>query len=93
MREVLDEFLLVLASSTRTQLALLFGLVFFVVMMAAGNHFATQIELHGALAPLTEVVRAKIAHHYDKAAWATLWSFLFLAVKSYKKDRKRLIGF
>ena len=48
--------------------------------------------LHGALAPLTDVVREKLFHRYDKAAWASLAACLLLAVKLYRKDRKRLLG-
>lgn len=92
MREALAECLVVLAHSTRTQLALLFGLGFFLGTMAAGNYFTSHLELHGLLAPLTDVIREKIAHRYDKAAWAILFSFLFLAVRCYMKDRKRLFG-
>lgn len=93
MREALDEFLVVLAYSTQTQLAVIFGLAFFVGTMAVGDYFTSHLEIHGILAPLTDVVREKIAHRYDKAALAGLAGFLLLAVKCYKKDRKRLLRF
>lgn len=93
MREALEEFLVVLAYSTKTQLAVIFGLAFFVGTMVAGDYFIGHLEIHGILAPLTDVVREKIVHRYDKVAWAILVSFLFLAVKCYKKDRKRLLHF
>lgn len=92
MREALEEFLVVLAYSGKTQLAALFGLGFFVGIMAAGDFFTSYVELHGILAPLTDVIREKIAYRYDKIAWAILFSFLLLAVRCYKKDRKRLFG-
>lgn len=90
MREAFAEFLVVLAYSTKTQLSILFGLAFFVGILVAGDYFTSHLELHGALAPLTEVIREKIAHRYDKAAWGAFCGFLLLAVKCYKKDRKRL---
>lgn len=93
MREALEEFLVVLAYSTKTQLAVIFGLAFFVGTMVAGDYFTSHLEIRGILAPVTDVVREKIAHRYDKVAWASLASFLFLAVKCYKKDRKRLFDF
>lgn len=93
MREAVDEFLVVLAYSTKTQLAVICGLVFFVGTMAAGAHITTHLEIYGALAPLADVIREKIAHRYDKVAWAALFSFIFLAAKCYKKDRKRLFNF
>ena len=93
MRDALEEFLVVLAYSTKTQLAVIFGLAFFVGTMVMGDYFISHLEIHGVLAPLTDVIREKIAHRYDKVAWASLVSFLFLAVKCYKKDRKRLLRF
>lgn len=89
MRDALAEFLVVLAHSTRTQLALLFGLAFFLGTMAAGYYFSSHVEPHGILAPLTDAIREKIAHRYDKVAWAILFSFLVLATRCYQKDRKR----
>jgi membrane protein implicated in regulation of membrane protease activity len=93
MREALEEFLVVLAYSTKTWLAVIFGLAFFVGKMLAGDYFISHLGIHGIPAPLTDVVREKIAHRYDKVAWASLASFLILAIKCYKKDRKRLLGF
>jgi uncharacterized membrane protein len=92
MRDAMAEILVVLAHSTRTQLALLFGLAFFLGTMAAGYYFASHMELHGLLAPLSDVIREKIASRYDKVAWAILFSFLVLAIRCYQKDRKRLFG-
>lgn len=93
MHEALEEFLIVLAYSTKTQLAVIFGLAFFVGTLMAGDYFASHMELHGPLAPLTEMFQEQIAHRYDKVAWASLGGFLLLAVRCYKKDRKRLLGF
>lgn len=91
MREVLIEFFAVISYSTKTQLAILFGLVFFVGSLAAGDYFASHFELHGPLAPMAHVIREKIIHRYDKAALAILIGFFVLAAKCYKKDRKRLL--
>lgn len=93
MREAFEEFLVVLAYSTKTQLAVIFGLAFFVGTMVAGVYFTSHLEIHGILAPLTDVVREKIAHRYDKVAWGNLAAFFLIAVKCYKKDRKRLLRF
>lgn len=92
MRDALEEFLVVLAYSTKTQLVVLCSIAFFVGTMATGNYLTTHMEIHGILSPLTNVVREIIAHRYDKVAWASLFSFLCLAVRCYKKDRKRLFG-
>ncbi len=93
MRDALEEFLVVLAYSTKTQLAVIFGLAFFVGTMVVGDYFTSHLEIHGILAPLTDVIREKIAHRYDKVAWGSLAGFFLLAVKCYKKDRKRLLRF
>lgn len=92
MKDWLEETLIVLAHSSRTQIAIVFGVVFFVGFILAGQYFVGNLELHGVLAPLTDVVREGIWQRYDKAAWATLAGFLLLAVKLYRKDRKRLLG-
>lgn len=92
MRDALAEFLVVFAYSTKTQLALLFGLIFLLGIMAAGYYFSSHFELHGLLAPLTDVVREQIAHRYDKVAWAALLSFVVLAFRFYRIDRRRLLG-
>ena len=93
MRESLDEFLVVFAYSTRTQFAVLFGVVFFVITMGLEAFFTSRTEIHGVLAPLTNAIREVIADRYDKVAWAALFSFLVLAWKCYKKDRNRLFGY
>ena len=90
MKDWLEEILIVLAYSPRTQVAIALGVIFFIGLMLVGEYFVGSIQLHGLLAPLTEVVRERIWHRYDKAAWAALAGFLLLAVRLYRKDRKRL---
>lgn len=92
MKDWLTEILVVLAYSPRSQFAIVLGLVSFAGFMLAGEYFVGQIELHGLLAPLTEVVREEIGHRYNKEAWASLVSCLLLAVKFHRKDRKRLLS-
>lgn len=81
-----------LCYSTRTQLAIIFGAAFFVGILLAGQSLVGGLELHGPLAPLTDVIRDRLMHRYDKAAWIGLGSFWLLAIKIYRKDRKRLMG-
>lgn len=90
MREAIAEFLLVIEHSRGAQVALLLGVLFFFGFQLAGQVFVGQFELHGILAPMTDLVRDRLMHGYDKAAWAALVGFLLAAVKSYKKDRRRL---
>jgi hypothetical protein len=83
---------IVLCHSTRAQLAILFGCVFFVGILLLGQHLVDGLQLQGPMAPLTDAIRERLMHRYDKAAWVALGGFLMLAIRSYRRDRKRLIG-
>lgn len=83
---------MVFCLSKKTQLALALGVVFFSGILLVGEVFVGGLELHGHLKPLTNVVRDSLMHRYDKAAWVALGSFLLLAIKTYRKDRRRLFG-
>lgn len=91
VRDIFEEFFMVIAYSAKTQLAIFFGVLFFIGILLAGDYFASHFELHGLFAPMTDVIREKIVHRYDKAAWLALSSFWLLAFKCYKKDRKSLM--
>ncbi len=88
----LEELLYVVAYSKRTQLAIWLGLISFVVILAVGEYFIGRMTLQGPLAPLTEAVRGMLFERYDKAAWISLGSFLLLAIKCFRKDKKKLLG-
>lgn len=85
----LSEFLYVLALSKKTQWALILGIVFFVGIHLLGLHVLSNFELQGQYANIQNVIVSKLAKKYDKAAWLTLISFIVLAYKCYKKDKKR----
>ena len=87
-----EEFLVVLAYSRRTQWAIGLGMVSFVVILAAGDYFAGHLSFQGIFTPLSDPVREALLGRYDKAAWSSLGGFLVLAVKCYRKDRKRLLA-
>jgi hypothetical protein len=42
---------------------------------------------------MTEMVQKALYERYDKAAWASLGSFLLLAIKFYRKDKKKLLAY
>lgn len=88
---MLQEFLIVLAYSKRTQLALVFGIVFGLILWLAGEYFVSLISFVGPLAPLKDVIREKLMHRYDKAALMCFLGFLGLAAKLYLRDRKRFL--
>ena len=75
MSDWLEKFWIVLCHSGRTQLAIAVGLFFFVVILLMGQILVGSLELQGPLATLTDVVRDKLMHRYDKAAWSALASF------------------
>ncbi len=87
-----EELMIVLAYSTRTQLAILFGIVFFIGILLLGHHFTSTLAFQGVLAPLADAIRPIIEHRYEKAAWGSSLSFLLLAFQCYRKDRKRLLN-
>lgn len=92
MRDLLEEVWIVVSHSTKTQLALAFAVIFFVGFMLVGQMLVERIELHGVMAPLTDVIQELLLHRYRKAAWIALVGFLLLAVRLYRKDRRRLLG-
>jgi hypothetical protein len=92
MRDWLSEVLVVLCHSTRTQLAIALGLIFFAGTLLMGHALVDGLELRGPMAPLAEVIRDALMHRYDKAAWMALGGFLLVAIKAYRKDRRRLFG-
>jgi hypothetical protein len=92
MNDFLEELWVVISYSTKTQLAIAFGLISFVSFLLLGEVMVSHIEFHGALAPMADVVKEKLMHRYDKAAWAALGGFVLLAFKMYRKDRRRLLG-
>lgn len=91
MHPLLEEFLLVLAYSRRTQWALLLGVFGFISMLLAGAYFSSQVMLSGALALMSEPLQRIVLLRFESAAWIVLVSSLTFAVKSYVKDRKRLL--
>jgi hypothetical protein len=88
-----EDFFLILAYSVRMQLAIIWGLVFFVVILALGHHFAETLHFEGSLAPLADAVRPYIEMRYEHAAWGVLFTFVGVAIKVYLKDRKRFLQY
>ncbi len=91
MLEWFEEFLVILTHSKRTQLAIVLGVTSFISILAAGECFVGRVNIHGALAPMTDVIREALLGRYEKAAWASLGGFMLLAIKGYRKDRKKFL--
>lgn len=90
MKEFFAEILIVISYSGRTQAAIFLGLIGFIIINLVGDYYLANFQLTGYMAPLTDVIKGKLLHRYDKAAWAVLISFWWLAVKFYRKDKKRI---
>jgi len=53
------------------------------------------VEFQGSEAAIkaaTDVIRDALVRRYDKTAWMALGGFLLVAIKAYRKDRRRLLG-
>ncbi len=84
----LVEFLTILAVSNRTQWAIILGFVFFIGIHLMGDYVLSHLDLQVSVG-LQEIIVQKIAEKYDKAALVILLSFLVLAYRYYKKDKKK----
>ncbi|HLP81636.1 MAG TPA: hypothetical protein VK141_06575 [Nitrosomonas sp.] len=90
MKDYFTEILIVIAYSGRTQTAILLGMIGFIVITLAGDYYTSHMQLSGTMAAFTDVFKAKLLHHYDKAAWGVLFSSWWSAAKFYRKYRKKL---
>ena len=91
VRAWLEEFLVVLSHSPRTQVALVLGVVFFVGVNLIGAKLLAGLDTTGVLGPMIEAVQEKLQHRYDRLAWFTLGSFWLGAWRLYVKDKRRLL--
>jgi hypothetical protein len=86
-----SEFLYVLSSSYKTQLALILGIFFHIVITFLGEYMISNFELQGSMKALQEVIGDKLLRKYDKVALFVLVSFWIIAIKSYLKAKKYLL--
>lgn len=87
------EVLIVLSHSKRAQAAIFLGVMSFIVLHALAYLQLSDFQIQGPMAPLTEVFKENLYGRYDDAALGCLISFWGLAVKFYRKDKKRLFHF
>lgn len=93
MKDWISELLLVLFYSKKTQYAILIGIFGYLTINLVGDYMLRDFKLTGILAPLSEMVKNQLIGKYDKAALCCLGSFWMLAIKLYRKDKKRLLRF
>ena len=89
MKDWFLEFLMILSFSKKTQWAIVMGAAGFIVIKALENYMMRDFHLSANLAFLNSVVRDNLLGKYDKAAFGCLFSFSLLAVRQYRKDKKR----
>lgn len=89
---MVEEFLVVLTHSRRTQFAIVMGVVFCAGLLLGGAYIASHVDLAGLSGRAEDAIIAKLVHKYDKAALICLLGWWSVAVKCYFKDRKRLLG-
>lgn len=89
---MIDEFLLTLSQSTKTQVCLVLTLVAPISILLLGMHMVEGLQFSGLLAPYTEFFREKLLHRYDKGALLVLGLFAGATFKSYRQAYRRLYG-
>lgn len=92
MRDWIDETWAVLLHSPGTQLRIVLGVVAFFAVQALGDVMIGSKTPTGPFAPMFEPIYEMVGQRYDKVALFGLITFWALAVKRFRKDRKRLLG-
>ena len=92
MKDLFTEFLIVLGQSPRTQWILIIGILLSILTWLLGKWWAGSIELTGPFAAATEAIQTLIRDRYAGVSLGILATSLAGAVKTYRKDRKRLLG-
>jgi len=88
----IEEALAVVLISTRTQMALILGMVSCTSVLGYAWFAIHSFKLIGPLAPLTDVIKLYLAQRYEIAAFGSLCGFFMLAVKYNIRDYQRLTG-
>ena len=90
MQNWVDEFLLIITQSKGIVIAVILGVIFFVVVNVIGYFQLVGFELHGSLKGAEKVIKQLLLDRYKAASFIGLASFWSLAIKLYLKERKRL---
>jgi hypothetical protein len=88
---MLEEVLLIVAHSRKTQVALTLAFVFPICIWLLGEYMVGGIQFTGPMSPLTDFVRDELMHRYDKVALTAFIGFLGAALASYRRDRRRIL--
>jgi hypothetical protein len=87
---MIDEFLLTLSQSKKTQVCLALTLVVPTIILLLGMHMVEGLQFSGPLAPYTEFFRERLLHRYDKGALLVFGLFAGATFKSYRQAYRRL---
>lgn len=93
MTEWFFELLTILCFSRRTLFAIILGMLGYIAISLIGKHMVGDFQLSGYLAPMSDLVKENLLGKYDKAAIGWLVSSWLLAIKLYRKDKKRFYRF
>lgn len=91
MSDRLQEFLVALGYSTKTQWTLAVGVWMSIATWLIGRWWSSTIELTGPLAGLVPVLQNFIQDRYSVVSLLILTSTVLVSVRTYLKDRKRLL--
>lgn len=88
---IIEDLIITLMLSKRAQLAILLGLVMFLLILLIGHHVANSLHFEGHLSLIAEIIRPVVQFRYEHAAWGVLITFWVLAGKIIIKDRKKYL--
>lgn len=89
MKDWFYEFLTILAFSRKTQFVIIVGMIGYLAFNVIGSYMLRDFQLTGFFAPLSDVVKDKLIGKYNNAALGCLVYSWLLAIKLYRKDKKR----
>lgn len=92
MRAWLEESWAVLLHSPGTQIRIVLGLVAYMGVQLMAYTMIGSKTPTGPYAAMLEPIFEMLAQRYDKVALIGLVTFWALALKRFRKDRKRLLG-
>ena len=88
----LEDILIVLSYSIRTQFTLLIGIICSGSIWLYGSFLVESMVFTGPLSAIAPILKPILLHRYEVAALVTLISFAGLALKQYLKDYQRMFG-
>ncbi len=89
MKAWLYDVISVILFSRKLQWILVIAITGPLIIFIYRDYMLNDFHLVGPLAPMTDVLKEKLKEKYDKAALFCFVSFVALAIKQYRRDKKR----